>query len=266
MSSGSELLRWIRWGALVLVFVVSAGALSAWQLDRRSERVAQIQLVVDNYDRLPVPLSAVTWLAPDGSPAAQEWVPVEITGSYIEGTERLVRNRPLAGRAGFLQLAAFRLSDGRVLIIERGWLPTGSDGGMPEQAFAISSADRIAIVRLRTGERSDPAASENGSVAAINLEYFASEFSPNGQVIEAFYGRLAAETPPDLSYPIAMPKPNLNEGNHLSYALQWLLFGLLAIVALVWAIRRDRIVASGASPKRHTGRIAEEDARAEDVD
>jgi hypothetical protein len=39
-----------------------------------------------------------------------------------------------------------------------------------------------------------------------------------------------------------MPKPTLNEGNHLGYALQWILFGVMAFGALIWAYRNDRRV------------------------
>ncbi len=33
--------------------------------------------------------------------------------------------------------------------------------------------------------------------------------------------------------------PELSERNHLSYAIQWIIFALMAIAALVWFIRED---------------------------
>lgn len=265
MNKTNGLLSWLRWGALVSVFVLAASGLSAWQFERRAERLAQIQLVLDNYDRVPVPLSEVSWQQPVGRLASAEWRPVEVSGTYLPGSERLVRNRPLTGRAGFLQLAALKLSDGRILIVERGWIATGSAGGMPEFSLEIAPSERTATVRLRSAEAADPAPSQNGSISAINLNFLAGELAARGEVITSFYGRLVSETPADSSYPVAMPKPNLGEGNHLSYALQWILFALLAVIALVWAIRRERTLASGVLIKRKLGRIAEEDALAEDA-
>jgi hypothetical protein len=32
----------------------------------------------------------------------------------------------------------------------------------------------------------------------------------------------------------------LDEGNHLSYAVQWILFALMGFYALFWAIRQER--------------------------
>ena len=50
-----------------------------------------------------------------------------------------------------------------------------------------------------------------------------------------------------------MPKPSLDEGNHLSYALQWVLFGLMAFGAFIWAIRNERRIQleeQGLVPRR----------------
>ena len=265
METKSGWLRWIRWGAFVLIFVLAASALSAWQFDRRTERVEQIQLVVDNFDMPAEPLADIDWQLNSDGVALQEWRPALITGRYLPEATLLVRNRPLAGRAGFLHITPFELSDGQILIVERGWVATGNDGGIPDDVYAISASDRTAIVRLRAGEKGDPAPSESGSISSLNLEYLAAELEISGAVITEFYGRLVSETPPDASYPLQMPKPSLNEGNHLSYALQWILFGFMAIVALVWAIRRERAVVRGVEPKRNLGRIANEDANAEDA-
>ena len=246
-------MRWLRWTALVLIFVLAAGALSAWQFERRTERVQQIQLVIDNYDANPVPLAEIEGQISSAGVALQEWRPSVVTGRYLPDSALLVRNRPLAGRAGFLQIAPFELTDGRILIIERGWIATGSDGGMPDEVFQIDATDRRVTVRLRAGEDSDPAASANGTISSLNLEYLAGELNTTGEVITEFYGRLVFETPSDADYPLLMPKPSLNEGNHLSYALQWILFGLLAIGALIWAIRREKAMVRGLVRKPSRG-------------
>ena len=39
--------------------------------------------------------------------------------------------------------------------------------------------------------------------------------------------------------PTALPKPALDEGPHLSYAFQWLVFAILGFVALAWAVRQE---------------------------
>jgi cytochrome oxidase assembly protein ShyY1 len=53
----------------------------------------------------------------------------------------------------------------------------------------------------------------------------------------SFYLRLAAPYAPQA--PKILPKPELTEGNHLSYALQWILFALMGFALVVWAVRQE---------------------------
>ena len=74
------------------------------------------------------------------------------------------------------------------------------------------------------------------------------------------YGLLVSEEPAPAERPLAAVRPVPDEGPHLSYALQWIAFGILAFVGLVWAVRRERTIAThGAPPKRR-----ERDAEVED--
>ncbi len=53
--------------------------------------------------------------------------------------------------------------------------------------------------------------------------------------------QLTAQAPPQRSdLPILLPEPELSEGPHLSYAIQWFSFGTIAVVGGVILIRRDR--------------------------
>jgi hypothetical protein len=55
-----------------------------------------------------------------------------------------------------------------------------------------------------------------------------------------FYLRLVSEAPPESSYPQPPTRPLLDEGNHLSYAVQWVIFAVMGFFALFWAIRQER--------------------------
>jgi hypothetical protein len=55
-----------------------------------------------------------------------------------------------------------------------------------------------------------------------------------------FYLRLVSESPPENSYPQPLSRPVLDEGNHLSYAVQWIIFAVMGFFALFWAIRQER--------------------------
>ncbi|MEL0316635.1 MAG: SURF1 family protein [Aquiluna sp.] len=127
----STIRRWGPWLALVVVFALATSVLSWWQFSRRAERVERIDQIVSNYDAAPTPYSELSWLTNADGSSPLEWLPVEISGNYLPESALLVRNRPLSGQPGFLQLVPLLLDDGRIFIVERGWIAASSDISLP---------------------------------------------------------------------------------------------------------------------------------------
>jgi cytochrome oxidase assembly protein ShyY1 len=254
--------------ALVIVFALVTTLLSWWQFSRREERVAKIETVLSNYDSPVVDLANLSWDMGPGAEPKQEWRPVQVTGRYLSDKALLVRNRPLSGNPGFLQLVPFELVDGRVLVVERGWLPASTQITVPEYNPIPTQEVRQIVVRLRAGEADLARPAVAGQLASIDLGAVAN-LEPSRNYITDYYGRLVSEQPASAELPIPMPKPSLDEGNHLSYALQWLLFGIMAFAALIWAVRNDRrlrLEAQGLlvpQPRKRTQ--ADDDAAFEDA-
>lgn len=240
--------RWAPWFALVVVFSIATSLLSWWQFSRREERVERINQVQANYDQAIVPYESLDF---ESQLSDLEWRPVSVSGRYLAESAVVVRNRPLSGRAGFLQLIPFELEDGRILAIERGWIPAGNPITSPAENPLPDGETRNLVLRIRAAEPSLGRGAVTGQLASITP----AEFSGLDQdsLITSHYGRLVSENPPSNQVPMAMPKPSLDEGNHLSYALQWVLFGLMAVAALIWAIRNERrlqLEEAGLVPKR----------------
>lgn len=258
--------RWAPWLTLVIVFAIATSLLSWWQFSRREEKVQKIQLVLDNYDATPVPLDRIDWVYDSANNPVNEWRPVTVTGRYLPELTLLVRNRPLSGSAGFLQLVPFQLESGQVIVVERGWLRAGSDITEPEANPLPSGEAKQLVLRLRPSEPDLGRGNVVGQVASIDLPAIKKLLSLNLQT--QFYGRLVSEEPGSDQLPIAMPKPSLDEGNHLSYALQWLLFGIMAFGAFFWAYRNDKrqqLEAQGlVAPKKKKLTQADLDAKFED--
>jgi cytochrome oxidase assembly protein ShyY1 len=261
----STIRRWAPWLALVLVFSLATTLLSLWQLDRREQRVEQIQQVLSNYEQPPIPLSEISWERVDDR-FPLEWRPVSIEGEYLDEIF-LVRNRPLAGQAGFLQLVPMRLKDGRILVVDRGWLAASSSLTQPEANPKPIPGKYELVVRLRAGEP-DLGREQADTLASIDLIELADRLNSEA-VITDFYGRLVDESPANPIMPTPMPKPSLNEGNHLSYAIQWIIFGLMAFGAFIWAYRNDRRLLAEArgdrAPRPKKLGQADRDAEFEDA-
>ena len=235
--------RWAIYVALAVVFAIACAFLSNWQFSRNEERAAQLALVERNYDAEPVALAEVIPAGGELEPQ-DEWRPVRLTGEYVIDEQLLARNRPHGGTAAFEVLVPFRLDDGRVLLIDRGWVPPGRDQPEPDAVPPPPDGEVTVIARLRPGEplpasgRSAP----DGQVPTINLALVAETVAPDvGGTLElSAYGVLVSEDPAPASAPHAVESPSEDPGPHLSYAIQWILFAVMGFVFIGYVIRTER--------------------------
>ena len=230
---------WIRWTAWFLVAVSFAAAcvvLANWQLDRRDQAVSKIERMVQNYDKPAIGFSEVKGLS-IAEVTSLEWTPVELTGSYLVADELLVRNRPIAGQPGFLQVIPFRVTTGETVLIERGWIPADSNLA-PATVMTPGAEQKTVTARIRLGELTPNRDSPLGFATSLHLESLDELVASDLE--QGLYLRLVSETPGEPSTPQPLGKPLLDEGIHLSYAVQWGLFALMGFFALFWAIRQER--------------------------
>lgn len=257
----SQLKRWVNWISLVLVFAVACSFLASWQFSRRESRLEQISLVKENFDKPPVDLSEVIANANFDLPA-NTWRKVKISGHYLPETQLLVRNRPNSGNAGFEQLVAFQTVQGTCIFVSRGWLPTGEHQDSPDSIPTPSEAPSEIVGYLLAAEPLLSRGAPSGQIASINPT-LANKQTHLSQIITNGYLRLYKETPTASKELIRMPDPVTEEGNNLSYAIQWIIFAVMACAALVWRIRRDMRDETARIKSKRKSR-ADLDAEAED--
>jgi len=229
--------RWFGYLGLVIAFAVGCVFLSQWQFDRREEAAAEVSRVSDNWESEPVSLESVM-PALDQFDVDSKWVSVALSGEYLPSEQLLVRGRPYGGQTGFEVLVPFQLTTGDVIVVDRGWVPSGNSQDAPDFVPAPPSGQIELVVRLKPSEptvygRSAP----EGQVATIHLPTVAELVDE--PTYTGAYGLLASEIPAVDQTPLPYPKPALDEGAHLSYAFQWIAFGVLAFIGLGWAIRQE---------------------------
>ncbi len=238
--------RWLGYLAMAVVFAIACVALSAWQLSRRDEAVAAMQKVAANYDEAPV---SVHELVPERDRFSREfeWRPVRLTGRYLADEQLLARNRPFSGQPGFEVLTPLLLDDGSMFVVDRGWLPTGDRQDEPDSVPAPPSGQVSVVVRLKASEPALPGRSAPaGQVATIELPAIARAW--DAPAYTAAYGLMATENPAPPERPSAAVRPDLTEGNHLSYAFQWLVFAIIGFAGLWFAIRQEYRIVNANDP------------------
>lgn len=254
---------WLALTAVVVVFAVACFAvLAPWQFGRHAERKATNDAITRSMSAPPVPISQL-----GDQPA--EWRTVTATGSYLTEDEVVARLRTVLGEPAFEVLTPFRLTDGSVVLVDRGYVRP-EQGRVPDYQ-APPPGEVTVTARFRVDER-DPRAretlpSQDGreQVYAVDSRAVA---SATGLTIRPGYLALVDGSPGVLA---ALPLPELEAGPFLSYALQWITFGVMTLLALLYftwrEVRPGGVLATPRAqaerPRRQSvaQQIAEEEAR-----
>lgn len=251
--------RWAGYLAFAIVFAIACGFLSAWQVARSKEASAANQLVSRNFHAAPAPVGALlptltSWRD------SEEWRKVELTGTYLRSRELLARNRPTDDGPGFEILTPLRLTDGRVFVVDRGWVPTGNTHDAPDAVPAAPAGTVHVVARLKESEPTLPDRSATGDqIATIHLPTI--DRRVGGDVYTGAYGLLVSQSPAPATAPTrvdAVP-PVANEGLHWSYAIQWVIFALIGFFGLAYALVKEYRLRNEDDPEEQ--RRAEERAR-----
>lgn len=227
--------KWIGFHLLVLVGIIAMINLGLWQLRRLDEREAFNARVEARYDAPPVPFDEL--LTPSVDVGDIEWRPVSAGGTYLPDEQILIVNRSQNGRAGDNVVTPLALDDGRVLLVNRGFVPLGFE--VPEAP--TGEIDVIGRLRpsqeRRLGQLSDPADGDLEVAQRVDIDRFAPQLP--GEAVSMYVDVISTEPPELGGLPEPVIAPDLSEGNHLSYAVQWFIFSTAVAVGWVLAVRRS---------------------------
>lgn len=178
---------------------------------------------------------------------------VSVTGTLDAAHQFLLDNRSYRGTPGYEVLTPLRRADGRVLLIDRGWVPfTGSRARLPDVSLAppgpLTLSGRAADLPsagLSSG-RAAPAAADPWP-KVTSFPRLAELAAALGTPLEPRILLL------DPGAPFGLVRdwqpPGLPPLRHLSYALQWWCFAALAVALwTIFAIRRARARRAGSTP------------------
>ncbi len=228
--------KWIAFHLLVVFGIVLMINLGFWQLRRLDERQEFNATVEARYDVAAAPLDEV--LTPTTDPDDVEWRQVTVSGTYLPEGAFSVVNRSQNGAAGVNVAVPMRLDDGRILIVNRGFVPLVSGEAPPVPSTDVDLVGRLRETEVRrTGQLSDPADGVLTEVQRIDLDRLAAQV--DGDVVPMYVDLIESSPPEPEGPPFPIAPPELSEGNHLSYAFQWFIFSIAVAVGWVLAVRHS---------------------------
>jgi surfeit locus 1 family protein len=231
----------------LIAFVVLAIVLGAifvrlgfWQLARLGERRAANRAVAAQLAMAPEPFAAVA-RAPDGVNRR-----ARVEGALDYQSEFVVTGRSRNGSPGVHIMTPLRVpGTDSAILVNRGW---------------VYSADAATIDLPRWREERTTFSGftqllPSGTAAMVRgrgLRPLTLEGARQLVTYPVYTLYLVAQDSASATAPTRLPLPALDEGPHLSYAIQWFAFAVIALGGTLAVIQRTRRGAMGARAKGST--------------
>ncbi|MEU6365974.1 SURF1 family protein [Streptomyces sp. NPDC046931] len=219
--------QWVILTLVALALIPTMIELGFWQLHRHEHKVALNKVIADSLTATPVPAESLT--SPGATVTHKNlYRRVTAKGTFNPAREVVVRRRTNAdGEVGYHVLTPFVLDDGKVLMVNRGWIPAnGAQTDFP-RIPAPAQGETTVTGRLMPDETTAESGIKNvrglpdRQVMLIGSEQQARRL---GKQVLGGYIELTSPAPKG-GGPELLPDPEHSDiGPHMAYAVQWWLF------------------------------------------
>ena len=225
---------WIRWAVLVVIIGIVGVVfvqLGEWQLHRLDSRRARNATVVANQNQ---PIKAWTEVFDSTIEESEQWQRVSVTGTYLPQHQLEVRYRTVGDQPGSQWVVPLQTADGQTVLVDRGFSPRADGQVRPAAAPPSGEVTVTGFARRNERGKDNAIMPVEASVRLINSPAISGVI---GLPLADGYIQLISSTPADSLAPVGTPE--LGEGPHFSYAMQWFLFTLVAVVGALFLVRAD---------------------------
>jgi cytochrome oxidase assembly protein ShyY1 len=239
--------RWVLFAVVVAVLAYAAYWLGGWQFRRLDDRKASNDVVRTNENRQVTPVGEV--LRPGSEPSGDDaWRVVSATGTYDTANTVVVRYRNRDGAQGIDVVVPLVTADGTALLVDRGFLETDPGGADRADVPEPPSGEVEVTGWVRENGSGDSTAVSDLSTRAVDSDEIGAAI---GRPVYGGWVELRSEDPEPARSLQPVELPELDNGPHFFYGLQWWFFGALAIFGffyLLWDEWRN-----GGQPARERG-------------
>lgn len=199
---------------------------------------AEIQAQI-NKDSIPIAELIVDTDGTKSVPEDSQWRTVEITGVWLQEDQVLVRKKSLESDLGLWVVTPLQLADGTIVMINRGWTAAANSAVDSPVVSDVPIGTIEVLGRLRdVTERTKPAPTDlpEGQVDRI----VPIEIVESPDTLTNAYVEMTASRPESRTSEIrSLPAPEITEGAHRSYAIQWIFFEIMTVIGWIILVRNE---------------------------
>lgn len=227
--------RWVALGVFVVILGVAFVNLGEWQLRRLEERQQRNDVILANEAAEPKPYELVF-----GQPITEEdqWQRVRVRGTYDADRQFQVRYRYNDSQPGYEVVTPLHTTNGQTVLIDRGFIPLAGGAQIPEALPAPPAGEVTVVGHVRRNEqgKSQAIAPVENRVRLINAPAIGATLPY--PVLDGWIA--ATETsPPQQAEFQPLELPEISDGPHFWYAMQWFLFAIIGLTGMFVFIRGD---------------------------
>ena len=232
MPSRGSSLRFLvsrRWLLLLLTVLLLAYAcllLGRWQWHRLESKKAGNAIIRANEKAAAKPVDEVLRHGVD-PPSSDQYAVVTATGTYDASKTVIVRYQTRDGNAGVDVVVPLLTASGNALLVDRGWLATSNQGLTDASQVPAPPSGRVTV----TGWVRQNGGGSSAQVVDASARAISSTAIEPAIGVPTYGGfvQLLTETPTPATPLTKADPPDLSNGPHFFYALQWWFFGILAL-------------------------------------
>lgn len=228
--------RWILFGIGVVLLALLCVRLGEWQFHRLRDREQSNAWTRANLKAEPVPLDDVLSVSRD-VPENRVWTPVRVTGTYDAADTLVLRYQTRKGGTGVDLVTPLVTASGAAVLVDRGWMPTQNTGTIPGDLPAPPTG-RVTVTGYAQGDNPPVSATAvaDHSMRAISTRMIAPTV---GHPLYRGYVAATTESPPPARPLVPVEQPDLGNGPHLFYGIQWWFFAALAVYGFGYLVRDE---------------------------
>jgi surfeit locus 1 family protein len=219
---------------LALVAAAVCARLGVWQLDRLAQRREQNAAIAERLARPPLTLHD---LPPDTAGLLYRVVTLE--GDYDVARSIVLRGRALHGAPGVHVLTPLRLAGGTAVLVNRGWVPSPDAATVELATIPPPPPGALKGLALPYPPRGD-AVTEDAGFRRIwtQLDLVTLRRQYPYALADFYVQALPPESGEVAAGPRPLAPPELDDGPHLGYAVQWFAFATIALVGWTAVVLR----------------------------